>query len=142
VFFNASLPTLLLGIAGLAALAFVHGLIAWPIARRYGTWVFAVSSVLATLLIFGSCALVAASGMRASGMPVESAMVVGLWPVVIPLLVAFGFSSSSLRKSMLRIDASRPSPNAIARAVGAFFAGFGILLLGVLLLARVGALTS
>jgi hypothetical protein len=62
--------------------------------------------------------------------------------VLIPLLVAFGLSSLSLRKSILLAGETRLLPDAIVRATGAFFGGFGILLLAALLLARMGALLS
>jgi len=138
---GSPIPGFLLSIAFLGAIAVVHALIAWSLARRFGFRLLALSPVAASLAVFGIFVALLASRMRTAGVPFGTEMVVGSWPyVIVPLLIAFGMSSMSLRKSLLQTDALRPSVGATARAVGAFFGGYVIASLGALVLdfARIG----
>ena len=137
---GSPIPGLLLSFAFLLAIAVVHALIAWSLARRFGLRALVFSTVAAPMVVFGIFVALWAWRRRASGLSFESAILHG-WPyVILPLLVAFGLSSLSLRKSVLQTDAVRPPPGAMARAVGAFFGGYVIASLGALVLdfARIG----
>ena len=138
---GSPIPGFLLSIAFLVAIAVVHALIVWSLARRFGLRVLVFSPLAASLAVYGMFVALFASRMRRAGVPFGSEMLVGSWPyVIVPLLIALGMSSMSLRKSILQTDALRPSFEATARAVGAFFVGYGIAVLGTLVLefARIG----
>jgi hypothetical protein len=138
---GSPIPGFLLSCAFLMAIAVVHALIAWSLARRFGFRVLPFSAVAASLAVFGLFVALLASRMRTSGVPVGTEIVAQSWPyVIVPLLISFGLSSISIRKSLLQTDALRPSFGATARAVGAFFAGYGVALLGTLVFdfARIG----
>jgi hypothetical protein len=137
---GSPIPGFLLSCAFLVAIAVVHTLIAWSLARRFGFHVLPFSAVAASLAVFGLFVALLASRMRTSGVP-GTEIVARSWPyVIVPLLISFGLSSISIRKSLLQTDALRPSFGATARAVGAFFAGYGVALLGTLVFdfARIG----
>jgi hypothetical protein len=48
---------------------------------------------------------------------------------VIPILLGFGVSALSLRKSIRNTDAAKLPADALVRAIGGFFGGIGIVLL-------------
>jgi len=137
---GSPIPGFLLSCAVLAAIAVVYTLIAWSLARRFGFRVLPFSAVAASLAVFTLFVALLAAWMRTSGVP-GTEIVARTWPyVIVPFLIAFGLSSVSIRKSLLQTDALRPSFGATARAVGAFFGGYGVALLGAFVFnyARIG----
>jgi len=126
---GSAVPGLLLNILLLGSFAAVHAWIAWPFARRYGPKALIASPLLATLVVAGIAIAYWSWQMTALGQDAAFMLRRYWYYFVFPILLGFAVSALSIRKSIRKTDAVKLPADALARAIGAFFGGIGIVLL-------------
>jgi len=117
---------LLLNLAIFAAIGATYSVLAWRAAQRFGLRVLLLAWPAASLLLI---VFYAVAQSPPPGVLSTHANAIGMFAI----FLAFGLSTRTVRNHLIRLDA-KLSPRIIAGATGAFFLGFILGLLPLLML--------